>query len=356
MEKQNIDRDTFYNEILRIYKIEGKININIFYKYTDIKCDYIYYIHKFGGIKSICKDLGIDYLYYNQMSKDDVKKKAKNLYSELGYINKDVCTKNQISSSTVRRYFGNYNTLFKEIGASIKMPRFVTEEEVKEDIIKFYNEYNSTSSTLYRRLGKYSSTIINRLGGWRSLLKDIGIKPMFENLGKDYMVESARKIYEEYGFISKDLINDNCEFTYQALSSYFKDKKEMSLEIGNTLDIFENGKRSKNEKVISKYLDEIIGRDNYITEMTWSWLKNKYTNCNMYCDFYIPKLNIVIEYNGEQHYKYIERFHRNQNGFINMLDRDNQKYKLLNDNGIKLIILKYDEKLTKDLILNIINN
>ena len=48
MENQNIDRDTFYNEILRIYKIERKININIFYKYTDIKCDYIYYIHKFG--------------------------------------------------------------------------------------------------------------------------------------------------------------------------------------------------------------------------------------------------------------------------------------------------------------------
>lgn len=60
----------------------------------------------------------------------------------------------------------------------------------------------------------------------------------------------------------------------------------------------------------------------------------------LYVDFYIPSLNTVIEYNGEQHYRKVgiweERFEKQQ-------ARDEELRQYCKDNGIKLIEIRYDE-------------
>lgn len=73
----------------------------------------------------------------------------------------------------------------------------------------------------------------------------------------------------------------------------------------------------------------------------------------LYVDFYIPSLNTVIEYNGEQHYRKVgiweERFEKQQ-------ARDEELRQYCKDNGIKLIEIRYDEDVWEVLNEKLPNN
>lgn len=59
-------------------------------------------------------------------------------------------------------------------------------------------------------------------------------------------------------------------------------------------------------------------------------------------DFYLPNYNIVIEFNGEQHYKKKENFfHREQGSFEGQLVRDHLKKAYAERNGIELLVIPY---------------
>lgn len=71
-------------------------------------------------------------------------------------------------------------------------------------------------------------------------------------------------------------------------------------------------------------------------------------------DFYLPKYNIIIEYNGIQHYEPIERFGGDK--ILNDIkDRDNRKKQLCIERNITMInipYLKYNniEEILKEII------
>lgn len=69
-----------------------------------------------------------------------------------------------------------------------------------------------------------------------------------------------------------------------------------------------------------------------------------------FCKF----LNISFEYDGIQHFKFIERFHKTKEGFNKSLERDLRKNKLCIENNVKLIRISYLTKLDK-IKENIIN-
>ena len=63
---------------------------------------------------------------------------------------------------------------------------------------------------------------------------------------------------------------------------------------------------------------------------------------NLELDGYNEKLNLVIEYNGEQHYKYHEFFHRYDiNNLHKQKERDSRKKELCYKNNAYLIIIPY---------------
>ena len=114
-------------------------------------------------------------------------------------------------------------------------------------------------------------------------------------------------------------------------------------EIRTLKDIFNDRSRgcpkcfsnkSKGEQKIQKFLEEnnIV----FIPQKTFSPLgDSKYR-----FDFFIPSLNLAIEYQGEQHY-------RDNNFFKERLEviqkRDTIKRKYCQDNGIELLEIKYTE-------------
>ena len=356
--KAKYTKNEIYDEIKRIYSIDNIINENIFNQNTTLDITWTYITHKYGGIKSICRELNIEYRNYNQLTRLELLKLGIELYNKYGYINKDLCVNNGINSSPIRNQFGNFTNYIKLIDYNYEYHRNVDKQSVLDDIQTFYNTHKSTSSNLYRQFGNYSCSIINRLGGWQYLLNSIGIEPKYKTYGLDYMINKVREIYEEYGYISKSLINDNCEFTYESFRAYFNNKKEMSQAIdkdNKNILFINNGFKSKKELEIANCLNNILGENSYMNEFTWNWLVNDKTNRLLYCDFYIPCLNLVIEYNGEQHYKFEKYIHKEYSNFKEQQYRDNLKYKLLKEHNINIEILTENNIINTQTIGDIIN-
>jgi len=68
-------------------------------------------------------------------------------------------------------------------------------------------------------------------------------------------------------------------------------------------------------------------------------------------DFYIPYKNLLIEYNGKQHYEPIEYFGGND-AFKHQQNRDKLKVEYCKKNNINLLVIKYDEDIEKNLRKN----
>jgi hypothetical protein len=64
---------------------------------------------------------------------------------------------------------------------------------------------------------------------------------------------------------------------------------------------------------------------------------------NLFCDFYLPRRNMVIECNGEQHYTFMRHFHGTYTSFAKHKARDERKLQWCNINNIKFIVLPYNE-------------
>ncbi len=95
-------------------------------------------------------------------------------------------------------------------------------------------------------------------------------------------------------------------------------------------------KESKGELKIAKYLND--NNVEYIREKKFNdciGIKNK-----LPFDFYLPKYNILIEYDGKQHFKP----EWGESAFIEMKKNDNIKNEYAKQNNINLIRLSYLDK------------
>lgn len=74
----------------------------------------------------------------------------------------------------------------------------------------------------------------------------------------------------------------------------------------------------------------------------------KINNSNHYFDFYIPKDNLIIEFNGEQHYKPV-KFFGGDKGYTYLQERDKIKINYCIENNINILIISYSENLFQKL-------
>lgn len=98
---------------------------------------------------------------------------------------------------------------------------------------------------------------------------------------------------------------------------------------------------SQGEILISNWL-----RENdvlYENQKIFSECRNPDTNYPLRFDFYIPSKNILIEYDGEQHFKetYLSKYGNMLSDFKNTEKRDSIKNNYAKNKGIKLIRIPY---------------
>lgn len=68
------------------------------------------------------------------------------------------------------------------------------------------------------------------------------------------------------------------------------------------------------------------------------------TNILLSFDFYLPQYNLVIEFNGKQHYNQIPFFHKNFCGFYNQIRRDNFKKQFCKEKLIEYLEIPYNQE------------
>ena len=97
---------------------------------------------------------------------------------------------------------------------------------------------------------------------------------------------------------------------------------------------------SKGETLCREAAQKIFGKP--FQKIRPDFLKNNVTGHNLELDIYNEELKVAIEFNGEQHYKYIPFFHRNYEHFMNQKYRDEIKKMLCKENNIHLIEVRFD--------------
>ena len=97
---------------------------------------------------------------------------------------------------------------------------------------------------------------------------------------------------------------------------------------------------SKGETLCREVATKVFGKS--FKKIRPDFLKNNVTGHNLELDIYNEELKVAIEYNGQQHYKYVPFFHKNYEHFLNQKYRDEIKKMLCKQEGIYLIEISYE--------------
>lgn len=100
-------------------------------------------------------------------------------------------------------------------------------------------------------------------------------------------------------------------------------------------------KTSAGEKLINKYLS--LHNIEFEQEKTFDNCINPQTGCKLRFDFYLPKYNCCIEYDGEQHFFFDDRHWNTKSNFIETKYRDEIKNNFCKETGITLVRIPYTE-------------
>lgn len=104
------------------------------------------------------------------------------------------------------------------------------------------------------------------------------------------------------------------------------------------------------EKKINDYLKQ--NNIEYKAQYPIKLEQQMFSRNNLKIDFYLPKYNTFIEFNGEQHYKRIPYFHKSEDDFQMQVERDKRLKDYCKKNKIKLIVIKYNQINKIEKILN----
>lgn len=72
----------------------------------------------------------------------------------------------------------------------------------------------------------------------------------------------------------------------------------------------------------------------------------------MRLDVYCPKYKIAAEYHGRQHFFYTGKFFESKYEFEEAQKRDEKKVQFCKENGIALIVFRYNDLLTEEIVYN----
>jgi len=106
----------------------------------------------------------------------------------------------------------------------------------------------------------------------------------------------------------------------------------------------------KNEIRLTKILEQVYGSKNIITSYHPLWAEST-KHVLLEYDIYIKNKDILVEYQGRQHYEHVPFFGTKQE-FLLQKKRDSRKKRLAKIQNKKLICIKYNEPIFKDYIIN----
>jgi hypothetical protein len=219
------------------------------------------------------------------------------------------------------------------------------EQEALKQLQSIPNKTASSLNDAYPAL--YGSILNHFAGGLKEALSKIGIDYAGVRLNDcktDEQILSEMRGLKEYSYTFMKL---NYPKLYYVAKSRFGSWKEALHLIGVEYD----DRRYSSEFALYGVIKEVfIGQKIIRNYRGIEWLVNPKTNMPLEIDFYLPQLNLAIEYQGIQHFKPRTKF-GGKDGLKQTQERDAIKRQLLKEHGTKLVEICYYDKINKDVVL-----
>lgn len=245
------------------------------------------------------------------------------------------------SRSTIKRLSTNWNTLLKNLGYEINMykPYMYNKKDIIDDYKRVKREIGKSPSAFeYRKLGKFSQTIIDKVfGSYTSLKKELNEIIDARFLSNEELEENLLTIYKKYGTLTADLIDHESIVSAPTIYARYGTIKNLHDHL-NIPYVLEKH-MSKFAYQCLQVLEKALGND-YVLEYTFPWLKNSITGRNYRIDCFYPALKLAIEFDGEQHFIFKPSYHKDKKGFEYQIRKDKEKDDLLEKHNIKIIRIR----------------
>ena len=232
----------------------------------------------------------------NRNTKDDAIDKINYLYNKYGYFSKVLLEKLKIQEEpmalnpkTIVRLWGNFENMYNELSHIKRSPLGIvkTEEQLLNSLIELNSKYGYVNSWLNATYGEFSYDPFKlRWGTFENACKAAGVN------------------YKPYD-------------KWQAEEAIIE---HISLQLSETPD----------------------------RQKQFSWLKGKNQRSCLRVDAHYKEHNLIIEYNGEQHYKYPNFYHKTKEDFLKQQQSDLAKLEYCKNNNIKLLVIPFSKKDTLD--------
>lgn len=361
-------KDEYIEKIMKIYNDN---NHSIIMKDIDkAKGVNRTYVKKFfGSFSNMCKELNLNSPTPRILTNDEIIEIVKEIHAKYGKITKEILvSEGRVSADTIKRRFGSLNKLYEICDFPLQQGqrKFTSKDEIVEEINRIKNIYGYVSKPLFEKHSSYSPKIVQRVfGSFSNMYSELGLErhksgriPTDEEL-----ISECKKIYNEQGFLSYDLIE---KFGKISATCYKDRAKKNNWDginyyrevIGCEIPTLNWNESPSARYAINKFSN--ILNEKPIKEKKFDWLIDKTadnpTRNPLRIDAYYPEANIAVEYNGPQHY-YIDGFYTKTEEDLKHRQRlDKLKADLIKEHGIKLIVIHFKDKVTDEYIHNAISN
>lgn len=139
----------------------------------------------------------------------------------------------------------------------------------------------------------------------------------------------------------------------------------MSRDSTNRYDYSKSGGQSELFDLVRAYFPDhiIIKQDinmrKFCKRLGYDWkeLEIEYGRplSGVIVDVFVGNPPLAIEFHGRQHFEFVRHFHGDLKGFTEHKERDNQKFWLCSRLGFPLVVFRYDDKLSMDMVIDRIN-
>jgi hypothetical protein len=289
------------------------------------------------------------------LSKEECKNTMLKMHSDGIIITPKTCKetfyKYGLSAFCITTHFGNINSAKRELSIPITKNRNTKEDAINK-INYLYSKYGYFSKVLLESLRIQEEpmvinpkTIVRIWGSFGKMYNELThIKRSSSGIVKTEkeLTNSLVKLNEKYGYVNSWLNAQYGEFSYDPYILRWGSFENACIEAKVNYKPYD--KWQAEEAIIehiSLQLNETPEK-----QKQFPWMKGKNNRSCLRVDAFYPNSNLIIEYNGEQHYRQIPCFHKTEEDFAEAVERDIVKYNLIISNGINLIIHKFSDDLS----------
>lgn len=152
--------------------------------------------------------------------------------------------------------------------------------------------------------------------------------------------------------------NDDTEYMVDLLMETSMSLTEIAKELGWTINALNkkinqlglnwiktrHKKMSRGQAALTDLMQKLLPNESIVSE--------HHIGDRLKLDIYCPKYKIAAEYHGRQHFYYTGKFFNSKEDFEEAVERDEKKATLCQEQGIALLVFRYNDKLTEEAVFS----